>query len=88
MAEKNMITVTIAGCVNVGKSRVSHLVITALEDAGLDVEISPEVLIDYGTEEKFFAAMDKNWNEAIQAVGSKSKIVVKEVQLHRDPLKT
>ncbi len=86
MAEKNEITVTITGHANVGKSTVTHLVIIALEEAGLSVNVAPEVYRDYGDEEKFIAAMETNFGNRIDAVEAKSSITVKEIQIHREKL--
>jgi len=88
MGTKNEIHVTIGGKTKVGKSRITHLIISALEEAGLAVEISPEVLIDYnGDEEKFTATMERDLDKAILAIDKKSKIVIKNVQYHRDKFK-
>jgi nucleoside-triphosphatase THEP1 len=85
MGKKNIITVTVTGQAGVGKSTIIATIAGILAD--LNVEVSPEVYEDYGTEDKFFEAMDKNYLVRIEAISKKSKVVLKEVQACKQPMK-
>jgi hypothetical protein len=88
MGIKTEIHVTVGGTVKSGKSRITHLIISALEDAGFEVEISPEVLVDFGGSQlKFTRAMEMDLDKAIIGIEKKSKIVIKNEQFKKTKFK-
>jgi energy-coupling factor transporter ATP-binding protein EcfA2 len=87
MGKKNVITVTVTGQAGVGKSTIAATIAGILQEADLDVEISPEVYEDYGTEDNFFESIEKNYLVRMDAIKEKSKIVLKQVQACKQPIK-
>ncbi|GAG29623.1 unnamed protein product [marine sediment metagenome] len=83
--KKNNITVVVSGCANTGKSTISKIILDVLREKGFDVEVAPEMLMDYGGSElKFHHTMQQHEDKRLKAVNEKSRITVTEQQLRRE----
>lgn len=72
---KNVITVTVYGVANSGRTTVAEIIHSALERAGIDVE-RPE-----GSE----PFNDKTRLRRVQTVSKKTRVIIAEEQLQRRP---
>lgn len=80
--EKNTLKVTVSGCANTGKSTLTWIIMNALIENGIEVEFTPD--LDYKSVEKFVQEMLKNDQQRREAVSSKAKVVIDQVQLARN----
>jgi len=80
---KNTVTITIAGETKSGKSRIAYIVKELLKVHGFKVEFDPSP--DFTDEGQFNKTMRTNFDDACEALTQQTEIVVKEVQLQRDP---
>jgi len=78
---KNQITITIAGKVKSGKSRISYIIKEMLKIHGLRVHFNPAP--DFDNELLFNKTMRHDLDEAIEGISKDSIVVVKEVQEQR-----
>ncbi len=82
---KDEITITIAGPVKSGKSRIAYIVKEMMKIHGLRVNFDPSP--DFIDEPTFNKAMRHDLNEALGAIMENTVVTVKEVQLARKHFK-
>lgn len=81
------INISVVGGTGTGKSSIMSLLERLLIKEGFEVEMNFEgELDDYGTEEKFRAAMAHNTELRETAIKEKSKVVIKTIQTVLPPL--
>jgi len=73
------VKVTISGLNNTGKSRITYLIKEMLKVHDFNVEFNTTP--DFLNEGEFNKHMRRNFDEAISAIASQTKIVVEEKQL-------
>jgi len=76
--KQQTITITISGKAKTGKSRIIYLIKEMLKVHDLDVVFKPS--IDFANENDFNKHMRTNFDEAIEQISKKTKIIIQEEQ--------
>lgn len=81
----NELIITIGGVKNSGKSTVMLQIEKCLKEKGFDVELRFDNHPDYTGEDTYFFHQreEKNFDKKIEAIKTKSKIILTEKQLTR-----
>jgi len=80
MTTKN-ITIAISGEIATGKSRLAYLINKTLKEKGFEVNLINNM--DFPNEKAFNEHMERNFDDAIEAIAEKTKVTIVQAQVMR-----